>query len=149
MAKTQTNPFAEAFKAFGDFNSLGKLPTLDAKKLFSVQRRNVEALSAANQLATQSVQELTRYQARALQEATQESLRLAKEVFSTGGNPETASAKGTEFAKSLAENSIANLRESSEIASKASAELFDLLNKRAAETMSELAEVTKSDAKKN
>lgn len=140
MAKAQTNPFLDAFKAFGE----SKYPSVDFKNLFSVQRRNVEAFTAANQVITESVQALARRQAEIFQNNTQESLQLVKEIFSSGGNPEAATAKQTEYVRNLVESGIANLRELIEMTSKSSIEAFDVVNKRVADSISELADAVES-----
>lgn len=145
MAKAQANnPFTEAFKTFGDF----KYPGVDFKNLFSVQRRNIEAFSAANQVVTESFQALARRQAEIFQENTQEALQLAKEIFSAGGNPEAATTKQTEYLRNLVESGISNLRELLEVTSKSSIEAFDVINKRVAESVSELAEAAETKESK-
>lgn len=129
------NPFADAFKSFGDFK-----PSVDVNKLLSTQKRNAEAFSAASQVLTAGLQAVARRQAEILQANAKNSLQLTKDLFSSAGNPEANTAKQTEFAKETVEAGLSNTRELVELASKSSIEAFDLINKRIAESISELSD---------
>ncbi|MBY0406385.1 MAG: TIGR01841 family phasin [Rickettsiales bacterium] len=134
------NAFADMFKN-----------TLDFNQLFSTQRRNIEALSAANQVVVESAQAMARRQAEVVRTSVEDALKASKDLM-TSGTPETNMSKQADFARSFFETTLSNLREITEMATKSSFEAFDVLNKRAAETMDEMtkaAGATTSSKKKS
>jgi phasin family protein len=131
MSKQQ-NP-SDFFKAWTDF----KVPAFDVSSFSAAQRRNMEVLSAANQVITESVQTISRRQAEVMRANVENVLKASKEIW-TNKSPELNTAKQAELAKSLYESAVSNAREVSELASKSSMEAFDLISKRAAESFSEI-----------
>lgn len=129
--------YNEAFKIFGDF----KTPAFDFNSLFEVQRRNLEAFTAANQVVAEGAQAIAKRQAEVLRTNVDSVISASKEMVSGKGAPEINVEKQAGLAKDLFENSLANAREVSEMVSKSSFEAFDLLNKRAAESFEELGKV--------
>lgn len=134
--------YKEAFKIFGDF----KTPAFDFNSLFEVQRRNIEAFTAANQVVTEGVQNIARRQAEVFRNNVDSVLSATKEL-AAGGAPEVSVEKQANLTKALWEKSLANAREVSEIVTKSSFEAFDVLNKRAAESFDELNTTVTSAAK--
>ncbi len=129
--------FAEFFKNSFDFN-----------QLFSTQRRNIEAFSEANQVVAEGAQAISRRQAEVIRENVEDMLKASKDML-TGGSPENNIAKQSELAKSIFETTLSNLREITETATKFSFEAFDVLNKRAAESLEEISSAaSKATAKK-
>lgn len=124
--------------------------SFDFNQLFSTQRRNFEALSAANQVAVESAQAITRRSAEIAREGVEQSLKASKDLMN-GGAPEANLGKNAELAREFFENALSNMREISETAIKSGFEAFDILNKRAAEGMEELtaASAGKPAAKKS
>jgi phasin family protein len=98
----------------------------------------MEAFSSANQLITEGVQAVTRRQAEIMRTNIEEAVRASKDIMS-GGTPEAGIAKQTQYAKSLVENTINNVREVSEMVTKSNMEAFDLLNKRMLESIEEFS----------
>lgn len=135
--------YNEAFKIFGDF----KTPAFDFNSLFEVQRRNIEALTAANQLVAESAQAIAKRQAEVLRSNVDEALNASKDLASNG-TPELNVEKQATMSKAMFEKSLSDAREFSEMISKSSFEAFDLLNKRAAESFDELGAVANTAAKK-
>lgn len=136
----------EFFKVFGDF----KTPAFDFNSLFELQRRNLEAFAAANQVVAEGAQAIARRQANALRENVDKLLNSSKDLVSKG-TPEFSLEKQAALAKDLVESSLSNTREVSEIISKSTFDAFDLLNKRAAESLDEFSDVavkTAASAKK-
>lgn len=134
--------YNEVFKIFGDF----KTPAFDFNSLFEVQRRNIEALTAANQVVAEGAQAIARRQAEVLRSNVDELLNASKTIVS-GQKPEINVEKQANLSKALFEKSLSNAREVSEMISKSSFEAFDLLNKRAAESFDELGAVAGKVAK--
>lgn len=136
----------EFFKVFGDF----KTPAFDFNNLFELQRRNLEAFAAANQVVAEGAQAIARRQANALRENVDKLLSASKDLVSKG-SPEFSLEKQATLAKDFVEKSLSNAREVSEIISKVGFDSFELLNKRAVESLDELNEVaakTATSAKK-
>lgn len=126
------NAFADMFKN-----------TLDFNQMFSTQRRNIEALSAANQVVVEGVQAISRRQAEVMRSNVEDTLKASKDLM-TSGTRETNLTKQADFAKSFFETSLQNLREITEMATKSGFEAFDVLNRRAAETLEEMSKATAS-----
>ena len=133
---TYNNAFADMFKN-----------TLDFNQLFSTQRRNIEALSEVNQTIVESAQAISRRQAEVIRENVENALKASKDLMS-GGSPETSLTKQAEMAKEFFENALANLREITETATKSGFEAFDVINKRAAETIEEFSKASGSTTAK-
>lgn len=146
----QQQPFGDAFKAFGDF----KFPninndTFDINSLVTAQRKNLEALSQANQALLAGAQEVARRQAQIVQDNVQAVLHLVKEVIASGGNPEVSTQEQTKFAREFVESGLNDARELAEIASKSGNDAYKVLNERIAQFMSEIADTASSVTKKD
>lgn len=115
--------------------------TFDFNQLFSAQRRNIEAFSAANQAVVEGAQAASRLSAEVARDSVEQSLKASKDMMS-GGSPEASLSKNAELAKSFYENALSSLREITETVTKSSFEAFDILNKRAAESFEEISSAT-------
>jgi phasin family protein len=122
--------FTDMFKNSFDFN-----------QLFSTQRRNIEALSAANQAVVEGAQAISRRQAEVIRDGVEGMLNASKGLM-TGGTPDLG--KQAELAKDIFENALSNLREITETVTKSGFEAFDVLNKRAAESIDEISKASAS-----
>jgi len=154
MAKA-TNPLfdTEAFKVpdftkfYGDFNKAaadfgklfvnGKAPMFDVEAAFAAQRKNVEALTAANRVAVEGAQAVFRRQAELVREAIEELSTVSKE-FSAAGSPEDKLLKQTELAKSAFETALANARELAGLVQKTSDEAVSVISKRVVDNFDEM-----------
>ena len=114
---------------FGKVFANGKAPMFDVEAAIASQRKNVEALTAANQVAFQGVQAVIRRQAEIVREAVEEFGKVSKE-FSSVATTEDKFAKQAELAKSTFESAIANAREIGTMVQKVSDEAVELLSKR-------------------
>ena len=123
-----TNPFADLFKNSFDFN-----------QVFSTQRRNLEALSAANQAVVEGAQAISRRQAEVLRANVENVLKVSKEMMTSAGTPEVSVTRQADLARALFENTLSNLREVTETVTKSGFEAFDVLNKRVAESLEEIS----------
>lgn len=134
--------FTDFFKNADSFKNL-----VDFNQLFSSQRRNIEAMSAVNQIAVESAQAISRRQAEIARENVENALKTSKDLLS-GSSPETSLSKNADAVREFFENSLANFREVTEMVTKSSFEAFDVLNKRAAESMEELSKASASGSAK-
>ncbi|MFD1625733.1 phasin family protein [Azospirillum griseum] len=135
MATKTSNPFLEfdPSKLLGDF----KLPGVDVEAILSSQRKNIEALTAANQLAAEGFQAVLRRQAEILRASVEEASGYVNDVL-TAGTPEAKAAKQAELVKAAFEKSLANARELAELIAKSNTEAADVLSKRVSESLEEL-----------
>lgn len=146
MAETNPfNPFAnfdfskfdlskfDMTKMLGDV----KIPGFDMQAVMDAQRKNIEALTAANQAAVQGMQAVAQRQAEILSQAMSEVSSIAQQL-STAGNPQEMTAKQTELARKAFEQALANMRELAEMVSKSNTEAFAIINKRVTESLQEL-----------
>lgn len=137
------NPFADMFKGFTDYKAptMPSMPSLDVNQLMNVSRRNAEAVSAAGQTIAESAQAITRRQAELARAQVEKILKTTKDML-VNGSPEINTTKQVEFAKTLFESSLNNLREVSELVTKSGFEVFDVLNRRASESIGEISTAT-------
>ena len=120
-------------KMFADF----RFRPLDVEAMWAAQRRNMEALSQANQLAVEGVQAVARRQIEVARQSFEDFSTLLRDLAQPGSAQDRV-AKNTEYAKQMLEKGINHGREITTMASKAGAEAADVLHKRAAETLDEM-----------
>ncbi len=137
----QKNPFADFTKFAGDFSKVPSMPSFDFGKVMTAQRKNVEALAEAGQHVANTSQALARKQMETMRANFEQAMNTSREMM-TSKSSETNVARQAEMAKELYEDAMASLREISEAASKTSFDAFDKLQRRAAESISELQAAT-------
>jgi len=123
-------------KYLGEF----KVPGVDVETLVAAQRKNIEALTAANRLAYEGVQAVMKRQVEILRQ-TMEEVASATRDLSEPGTPQDKAAKQTELAKDVFERALANMRELAEMMARSNSEAFDLLNKRYTQSLEEFREL--------
>jgi phasin family protein len=144
MTKKPETPFDfDITKAFADF----KVPGMDVETILAAQRKNIEALAAANKLAFDGVQAVMKRQMEIARQAVEETMSAAREMSVTG-NPGDKAAKQAEMVKEAIERTLANMRELAEMMGKSNREAFELLNKRFTQTMDELKSTMTRPGKK-
>lgn len=129
-------PFADAWKN-----------TFDLNQLFATQRRNIEAISAANQAFVEGAQAISRRQAELVRENVEQFLRVSRDMLS-GNAPETSLTKQADYMKDTVQTTLDNLREVTEMVTKSSFEVFDVLNRRASESLDEISKASGAPIKK-
>ena len=125
--------FAEQFK----FTEQFKFPGVDSEALIENQRRNLEAVTKANQVAFEGAQVVVQYQVEILRRTMDESTKAVQEM-SKPDKIEDVWAKQAELLKGAYEHGLANLRALSELSTKVNAEAADLLTHRVADSLGEL-----------
>jgi phasin family protein len=125
-------------KAFAGFT----FPGLDIESIVAAQRKNLEALTQANQLAVEGVQALARRQVEIARETVDEVSSLVRE-WTQPGAPEERIVKNAEYAKQAFEKGVANAKELAELVTKANSEAFNVIQKRVAEGFEELRDYAK------
>ena len=114
-----------------------KIPGFDMQAIMDAQRKNIEALTAANQTAVQGMQAVAQRQAEILSQAMNEVSSMAQQL-SSAGNPQEMTAKQAELVRKAFEQALANARELAEMVSKSNPEAFAIINKRVTESLQEL-----------
>jgi phasin family protein len=140
MATQPSYPFFETdfTKIFSEF----RVPGFDMESLISTQRRNIEAVTAANQLAIEGVQAVIRRQTEIMRQMVEESSSTLRELM-VAGAPEQKIAHQTDIVKKAFEKALANLRELTEMVAKSNTEAADVLTKRIGESITELKSAMK------
>ena len=115
----------------------------DIDAAMAAQRKNIEALSQANQLAVESVQAVARRQIELTRETFEGFSALLRDM-AVPASTEDRIAKNTEYAKQLIEKSLSHGREITLLATKAGTEAADVLRKRASEGLDELRDFAKA-----
>lgn len=140
------NPYADMMKYWSDFQA-PSMPSFDMNQAVSYGRRNAEAMTAASQAMSESVQAISRRQAELARAHVEKVLKTSKDML-VNGSPEINTGKQVELAKTLFESSLNNLREVSELVTKSGFEVFDVLNKRASESIEEITSYSPAPSKK-
>jgi phasin family protein len=112
----------------------------DLETLMASQRRNIEALSQANQLAIEGLQAVARRQIEIARQAIDDVSALMRDL-AVPASAEDRITKNTEYAKQMLEKSVSHSREISQLATKAGTEAADVLRRRACEGLDELRQL--------
>jgi phasin family protein len=130
-------------KVLGEF----KLPGVDVDAVLQAQRKNIEALTAANRTAAEGVQAFARRQGEILRQNLAE-LQAQFSSVAAPGAPEEKLAKQTELAKAAFEKAITDMKELAELLAKSNTEAAEIVSKRVSASFDELKTVLKAPAAK-
>ena len=125
---TDKNGYSQVAKIFG-----GLLPAFDVETMAGIQRKNLEAMTKANQLAVEGIRALTLRQSEIMQRALEEASGLWRDLL-VPSSPEGMLVKQTGAAKQAFEQSVATVRELRELSAKATTDVFSVLAKRVSES---------------
>ncbi|MCO5130545.1 MAG: phasin family protein [Xanthobacteraceae bacterium] len=126
-------PLFDFTKMLGQF----KIPGVDFASIIERERKNIEALAAANKVAFEGWQALIRRQSEILQQSMQQAM--------TDAQSENAVAKRAELAKERFQGALDNMRELAEMATKSQKDAFDIVRKRIEENMEGFRNFGKKD----
>ncbi|WP_027283513.1 phasin family protein [Rubritepida flocculans] len=125
----------EMMKLFGSM----KLPSAEQlQALADAQKRNLEAMVAANRLAMEGAQALARRNLDILQQAMAELAQTMQNLASLEGNPAQKAQQQAEAMKAAYERAVANMKELADLIQKSNGEAMEVLNRRFSEAMEEL-----------
>ena len=133
----------EVSKMFAGFT----FPGFDVEALMAAQRKNLEALTQASQLAVAGFQAFAKMQADLTRAAIDDASAMARDWAGTG-DPEAKLHKQAAFAKKALATGVSNTRELVELAGKTQTKTFDVLNKRFSESLDEMTSFAKKEIKK-
>ena len=132
---SETNkPENDLMRMLSDFRMPG-MPDVEA--LAAAQRRNLEALSAANHVALEGAQAVARRHMEILQQSMSE-MTDAVRGAATSTDPQTRAAHQAELMKSTYERAVGNMKELADLIQKSNSEALTVLNKRFSEAMDEV-----------
>lgn len=141
MASKTQNPFLDFdFSKFVDLKTLGtpfKVPGVDAESVLETQRKNIEALTAANRVAFEGAQAIAQRQVEILRQTMADAVAATK-TLNDAGSPQDRLVKQTELVKGGYETACANARELAEMNAKANAEAIEVITKRVCESLDEV-----------
>lgn len=138
---TQQN---DSFKFFTDndfFKSFTKFQAapFDVQKLLEIQRKNLQALTEAQQLTVEGVQSIMGRQMEIVSQFMEEQSFLTNQLMREG-NPEDKLSRNAELIKNSYEKAMANAKEISELVKKTNTKTTGILNKRASANFKEIRE---------
>lgn len=135
MATKSTNNFNN-FDFTGAFDQFKASP-FDLKSVLESHRKNVQALTQAQQVTMENVQALAQRQTEILSQIVEDHSALVKE-FLNEGTPEDKIAKNADLYKKIYERTIKNMNDLSEMINKSNSEASDIINKRVSASISEI-----------
>ena len=140
MATTQSYPFFDTdfTKVFSEF----RVPGFDVETILATQRRNIEAVTAANQLVIEGIQAVLKREAEILRQTIEENSAVLKDLMAAGA-PEEKLAQQADLLKVSFEKALANLRELAGMVTKSNSEAAEVLTKRIGESLTELKAAVK------
>ena len=131
---SSNRPEADMMRTLADF----RLPGMpDVEALAAAQRRNFEALSAANKVALEGAQAVARRHMEILQQSMSE-MTQAMQSMTGAQDPQARATKQAELLKVAYERAVANMREVADLIQKSNTEALSLLNQRFSEAMEEV-----------
>jgi phasin family protein len=133
----------DAGKAMGGF----KMPQVDMDAVMVAQRKNVEALTAANQCALEGISALVQRQSEIARNMVESYSAAVRELMSAGSAEEKASRQA-DFVKQAYETAFQNMREMGDLATKTRDEAFSALNRRVTESLDEVKTIVTNDPSK-
>lgn len=136
---SKQNPFSEFFTTNDVskfFQNMQTVP-LDLEAFMETQRKNMQALTGAQQVAIENLQTIARRQSSILSEMVEDNAQITKELMSEG-TPEEKIAKNAELFKIVYERSIKNMNEINDLLNKSGQEAGEIINKRVKATMNEV-----------
>ena len=134
MSGEGNRPEMDIMKVLADFRLPG-MPDMEA--LAASQRRNFEAMSAANKVALEGAQAVARRHTEIMQQSMSE-MTQAMQSVAGAQDPQARAAKQAEMLKSAYERAVGNMREVADLIQKSNTEALSVLNQRFTEAMEEV-----------
>lgn len=127
--------FSEQFSKLFSQMKMPNLPAID--EVMQAQRRNMEALSAANRVAMEGAQAIGRRNMEIMQQSLAE-MSETLTALTTSENPQLRAARQADLVKNAYTRAVANLHEMSDLIQRANGEAIEVLNKRVVEALDEI-----------
>ena len=139
---TGTDAFPDLRRMMGEW----KIPNLDLDAVAQSQRKNIEALTQANQLALEGTQAWMRRNMELARQGMEDLQAMMSELTKPNGSMEDRIARQADFSKKAIEKGLANFRDLADLVTKANTDAMNVLTKRVTESLEEVRDYTK-DAK--
>ena len=123
--------------SFNSFAKLFQVPGFDVNTVADIQRRNVEALTAANQTIAQGLQTVVQRQGEIARQSVKQFQDLVSFKPSSTSVTETL-VKQIDVAKTSYEKNVTNARELGDIVAKVGSEAADILSRRVVASLDEV-----------
>ncbi|MEL0584058.1 MAG: phasin family protein [Candidatus Thiodiazotropha sp. (ex. Lucinoma kazani)] len=125
----------------GGFSSY-QLPNIDSDSFMESQKKNLEALMAANQAALSGTQELLRFQSEIMKQAMADATEAANSLASST-SPQEIAEKQTELVRAAFEKAVSNSTELSELMKTNQEQITALVNERFTDALKEVKDSIK------
>ncbi|HZF75687.1 MAG TPA: TIGR01841 family phasin [Acetobacteraceae bacterium] len=136
-------PQLDAMRMLAEF----RLPQMtDLEGLAQAQRRNLEALSAANRVALEGAQMVARRHMEIVQQSMTE-MTEAMRGIAANESPQAHAARQAELLKAGYERAVNNMKELADLIQRSNAEALALLNKRFTDAMEEVKTMVQKGGK--
>jgi phasin family protein len=136
MTKTDPSPSPFPFPDIAKLIEQFKVPGLDVSKIVETQRKDIEAITQANQAAYEGMQELAKRQMEILQETVTEWQAAMTQATS---RESTTASQRAELAEKTFGKAFENMRELAELAVKAQTQAWEVIQKRFQENLADLS----------
>ena len=123
--------------SFNSFAKLFQVPGFDVNTVVDIQRRNVEALTAANQTIAQGLQTVVQRQGEIARQSVKQFQDLVSFKPSSTSVTETL-VKQIDVAKTSYEKNVTNARELGDLVAKVGLEAADILSRRVVASLDEI-----------
>lgn len=123
-----------------------KMPNFDIEAMAQCQRRNIEALTHANQVALEGTQTWMRRNLELARQSIEDLQAMWSEIAKPNGSMEDRLARQAEYSKKALEKGLANFREMTDLMAKANTEAMTVLAKRVTESLDEVRELSQKAA---
>ena len=141
QAKQAAEEFTRMFAAM-------KMPGMvDMSAVMAAQKRNMDALSAANRIALEGAQAVAQRHMEIMQQTMAE-LTESMNALAATDTPQAKAAKQAELLKQTYERAVSNTQEMSDLIQRSNGEAVGLLNQRFAEAMDEVKGMMQQDGAK-
>ncbi len=145
---SQTNPFADAFKAFDAFKSYSPISCsgVNVDEAISVGKRNVEAFQEACQVIAEGAQQIVSLQTKIIEQNARQVLELFNAIASSK-DPRESAAKQASYAQEALEKATSDAKQLADIATKSSNKATDLIKAQVTKNIQEVGKAVSSQKK--
>ena len=145
MSKLTAFPISstDITKLLADF----KIPGVDVVPVIAAQRKNIEALTEANNLVIAGVQAVLQRQAEILQASMEQARTVATELM-VPGSPDAKVAKQAQVVQTAFQAALTNMKELADLVTKSNTEAGNVISQRVSEGLDEIKAAVAKAAKK-
>ena len=140
------NPTSENFLDFQKMLGEWRMPNFDLEAVAAYQRKNIEALTQANQLALEGTQAWMRRNLELARQTMEDMQAMMSDMTKPNGTMEERLARQAEYSKKAIEKSLANIRDLTELATKTNNDAVNVITKRVSEGLEEVRDLAQQKA---